>query len=127
MAKHNSLLNTPPVMAIHMCNLMLKHLQRRFASLQEINQFSRRKSGKLYAALEESKGGYACLVADGFRSRMNVVFKEQEVESTKANLLERANQAGLIQLKGHRSVGGLRASLYNALEEYEVDKLIELL
>lgn len=125
MAKNNSLLNTPPVMAIHMCNLMLKHLRNRFTTLQDLDRFSLLKSGKLYSALEAS-GRYVCPVSREFRSRMNVVFKALDAVD-EAEFLKRTLSAGLIQLKGHRSVGGFRASLYNALEEAEVDKLISLL
>ncbi len=120
-AKNNSLLNTPPVLAIHMCNLVLKHLLDRFGDLTAVDLFSREKSGKLYAAVEESEKFY-CVVKEEFRSRMNVVFKGR-TNIFEEDLLERAEERGMIQLKGHRSVGGLRASLYNAVSLESVNQL----
>lgn len=123
--KNNSMLNTPPVMAIHLCNLVLKDLLRRFKSLKEIDDFSRSKSDLLYEAIEEDSVFY-CPVAKEFRSRMNVIFKGVDPEREEA-FLKRAEAQGLIQLRGHRSVGGLRASLYNAVTLEEVRKLIAVL
>ena len=112
-AKNNSLLNTPPVLAIHMCNLVLKDLVEKYANLKEIDEFSCRKSEMVYAAVGKSRVFY-CPVAESFRSRMNAIFKSK-TEKGEKQFLEKAEAKGLIQLKGHRSVGGLRASLYNAV------------
>ncbi len=126
-AKSNSLLNTPPVTSIHLCNLVLKDLRSRYADLDELDEFSRKKSDMLYATIEESDSFY-CPIAKGFRSRMNVVFKLKSGSADEeAAFLAEAAARGMIQLKGHRSVGGLRASLYNAVSLKEVEVLCELI
>lgn len=125
-AKHNSLLNTPPVLSIHLCQLVLRDLMGKFAGdLQQIDAFSRKKSEALYAAVEES-GSFYCPIDRPFRSRMNVIFKGR-VGGKEAEFLRMAEERGMIQLKGHRSVGGLRASLYNAVEMEAVSELISLI
>lgn len=126
MAKNNSLLNTPPVMAIHLCNLVLKELIKDFRDLGELDEFSKQKSGLIYGAVRESDKFY-CPVETKFQSRMNVVFKSKAGEEDEQKFLEKAEKAGMIQLKGHRSVGGLRASLYNAVNLESVKKLALLI
>lgn len=123
-AKNNSLLNTPPVIAIHLCNLVLKDLLQKYNGLKEIDEFSKQKSGMVYAAVEES-GRFYCPVAEEFRSRMNVIFKGSSEEVEKEFLREAEGELGMIQLKGHRSVGGLRASLYNAVSLENTIKLAD--
>ena len=125
MAKNNSLLNTPPVIAIHLCNLVLKDLLQKYNGLKEIDEFSRHKSGIIYAAVDFSEKFY-CPVAGEFRSRMNVIFKAVADEGIEKEFLRKAEgELGMIQLKGHRSVGGLRASLYNAVTLENTLKLAE--
>lgn len=124
MAKHNSLLNTPPVIAIHLCNLVLKDLIEKYRGLKEIDEFSKEKSGMIYGAIKEN-GQFYCPVAEEFRSRMNVIFKSS-TEVIENEILRKAEgELGMIQLKGHRSVGGLRASLYNAVTLESTMKLAE--
>ena len=127
-AKNNSLLNTPPVISIHLCGLVLKDLIRRFnGDLGRIDEFSKLKSQALYEAIERS-GKFYSPIAKEFRSRMNVIFKPVNGdESVEKEFLKRAEAGGMIQLKGHRSVGGLRASLYNAVEMDAVHELIKLI
>ena len=139
-AKNNSLLNTPPVMAIHMCNLVLQNLLNRWKGtendneiksksyLEKLDEFSKNKSEMLYEAIERSNKFY-CPVEKEFRSRMNVVFKAiDDLDSiVTGEFLKKAQNKGMIQLKGHRSVGGLRASLYNAIEIEQVQKLVSLI
>ncbi len=126
MEKHDSLLNTPPVMNIHLCSLMLEWLLNKFpGGLSEIDEFSKRKAKALYDCLSTSRAFY-CDIDLHFQSRMNVVFHGKEATQEK-ELLKRTEAAGMIQLKGHRSVGGLRASLYNSIEESSVSKLIQLI
>ena len=127
-AKNNSLLNTPPVISIHLCGLVLKDLMKRFnGDLAKIDEFSRLKSQTLYEAIERS-GKFYSPIAKEFRSRMNVIFKAVDGdEGVEKEFLKRAEAGGMIQLKGHRSVGGLRASLYNAVEMDAVHELIKLL
>lgn len=123
-AKNNSLLNTPPVIAIHLCNLVLKDLLQKYSGLKEIDEFSMKKSGMIYAAVEESDQFY-CPVSEEFRSRMNVIFKGLNEAAEKAFLRKAEGELGMIQLKGHRSVGGLRASLYNAVSLENTVKLAD--
>ena len=118
------MLNTPPVLAIHLCNLVLKDLRREFKNLKEIDEFSRKKSEVIYAAVEGNDRFY-CPVAKEFRSRMNVIFKSSNEEIEKEFLRKAEEEFGMIQLKGHRSVGGLRASLYNAVTLENTLKLAE--
>lgn len=125
-AKNNSMLNTPPVMAIHLCNLVLQELLKDFRDLGELDEFSGEKSGLIYAAVRESDHFY-CPVDKKFQSRMNVVFKSKAGEKSEQKFLKKAEQAGMIQLKGHRSVGGLRASLYNAVNLESAKKLAFLI
>lgn len=144
-AKNNSMLNTPPVMAIHMCNLVLQNLLNRWRGTENVNndnineiksknylekldEFSKKKSEMLYEAIERSNK-FFCSVEKEFRSRMNVVFKaiDDLDSSVTGDFLKKAQDKGMIQLKGHRSVGGLRASLYNAIEIEQVQKLVSLI
>ncbi len=120
-ADADSMLNTPPTYAWYLAGLVfqwLKHLGG-LRSMAEINQ---RKATKLYTAIDESSF-YASPVPEDSRSWMNVPFTLADPELDKA-FLEGAEAAGLATLKGHRSVGGMRASIYNAMPEEGVDALI---
>ena len=88
------------------------------------------KSQLLYDVIAESHGFYNLVVEPGFRSRVNVAFRagsESERDKVESEFLKQAAEGGLLQLKGHRSVGGLRASIYNALSVEEVKILIEFM
>ena len=79
---------------------------------------SRKKSQLIYKTIEESKGFYSCPIDGSYRSRMNVVFRvggQNGNEQLEKAFLKGAEERGMVQLKGHRSVGGIRASLYNAV------------
>jgi phosphoserine aminotransferase len=120
-ADADSMLNTPPTYAWYLAGLVfqwLKHLGG-LRSMAEINQ---RKATKLYTAIDESSF-YTSPVPEDSRSWMNVPFTLADPELDKA-FLEGAEAAGLATLKGHRSVGGMRASIYNAMPEEGVDALI---
>ncbi len=121
MANSNSMLNTPPCFAIYMVGLTLKHLGAQ-GGLAAAEQRNVAKSSVLYAALAGSKL-FRCPVREADRSRMNVVFSSGSAE-TDAAFLAFAEARGLKQLKGHRSVGGLRASLYNAMPMAGVEALV---
>lgn len=91
---------------------------------------SARKSKLLYDVIAESHGFYNLVVEPGFRSRINVAFRagpESERDKVESEFLKQATESGLLQLKGHRSVGGLRVSMYNALSVEEVEILIEFM
>ena len=120
-ADAGSMLNTPPTYSWYLAGLVfqwLKHLGG-LASMAEIN---RRKAEKLYAAIDATDF-YSSPVEKSCRSWMNVPFTLADPELDKA-FLEGAEAAGLATLKGHRSVGGMRASIYNAMPEEGVDALI---
>ena len=120
-ATAGSMNNTPPTFGWYLAGLIFQWLKRQggVEGMQVINQ---RKAEKLYAAIEKSSF-YANPVAMANRSWMNVPFTLADASLDKC-FLEEAEQAGLLNLKGHRSVGGMRASIYNAVPESAVDSLI---
>lgn len=120
-AESASMINTPPTFAWYVTGLVFEYLQRQggLAAMEEINE---RKSKKLYAAIDNS-GFYSNPVSLDCRSRMNVPFTLGNAELD-GKFLAEANDARLTNLKGHRSVGGMRASIYNATGEDAVDALI---
>jgi len=123
-AESDSMINTPPTFAWYVTGLVFEYLQRRggLAAVAEINE---RKANKLYAAIDNS-GFYSNPVSLDCRSRMNVPFILADAGLDEKFLAE-ANNAGLTNLKGHRSVGGMRASIYNATGEKAVDALISFM
>lgn len=120
-AKEGSMLNTPPTFSWYFAGLVFAWLKRR-GGLVRMAEQNRRKAQKLYAAIDGS-GFYRNPVAPAHRSWMNVPFT-LPAESLDATFLAEAEKAGLAELKGHRSVGGMRASIYNAMPEEGVDALI---
>ena len=121
-AQHESMFNTPPTYNWYLTGLVLGWLKRE-GGVQTIEIRNRRKAEKLYEAIDKSDL-YRSPVQHPYRSIMNVPFTLSEPE-LEDRFLEIANARGLVNLKGHRSVGGIRASLYNAIEEDAVDALIE--
>jgi phosphoserine aminotransferase len=121
-AEAGSMSNTPPTYAWYLAGLVFRWLkgQGGLAGIQAVN---RRKAEKLYAAVDASNF-YASPVAQPCRSLMNVPFTLADGRLDAA-FLEGAEARGLTNLKGHRSVGGMRASLYNAVPEASVDALVE--
>jgi phosphoserine aminotransferase len=122
--ENNSLYNTPPVFTIYVMGLVLKWLVKQ-GGLEAIEQINTRKADKLYAEIDRT-GFYRAHAQPGSRSRMNVTFRlpSEELEKTFAR---EATAAGLDGLKGHRSVGGMRASIYNAFPEEGVDALVQFM
>jgi phosphoserine aminotransferase len=123
-AENKSLYNTPPVFAIYVMRLVLGWLVKA-GGLAAIEQTNTRKAGKLYAEIDRT-GFYRGHAAPDSRSRMNVTFRLPSEALEKAFVKESA-AAGLDGLKGHRSVGGLRASIYNAFPEAGVDALVQFM
>jgi phosphoserine aminotransferase len=119
--KENSMYNTPPVFAVFVVSEVLKWLKAQggVAGIQKINE---RKAEKLYHAIDGSRL-YKGTVAREDRSPMNVCFVIGNEEKEK-KFLEGGKKCGLVNLAGHRTVGGFRASLYNAMPEEGVDALI---
>ncbi|MCQ6558649.1 3-phosphoserine/phosphohydroxythreonine transaminase [Paenibacillus mendelii] len=111
--KNNSLYNTPPSFSVYLVNLMLKWVQSR-GGVAAIEQYNRDKTKLIYDTIDQSGGFYRGFADAGSRSAMNITFRIQTEELEKQFALE-SEQHGFIGLKGHRSVGGLRASTYNAV------------
>jgi phosphoserine aminotransferase len=123
-ADAGSMYNTPPTYAWYLAGLVFQWLQGKggLSAMAEINE---RKARALYAAIDESDF-YANPVEVNSRSWMNVPFTLADA-ALDARFLEEASAAGLKTLKGHRSVGGMRASIYNAMPEAGVQALIEFM
>ena len=119
-----SMLNTPPTFAWYVAGLVFRWLAEE-GGVAAMALRNRRKADKLYAAIDAS-GFYSNPIDPGSRSRMNVPFMLAD-PALDARFLELAAQAGLMNLKGHRSLGGMRASLYNAMPEAGVDALVDFL
>ncbi|KAG0254769.1 hypothetical protein BG011_005530 [Mortierella polycephala] len=156
MVKNNSLYNTPPMFAIYMASLVFdwlldpaaqrvqdgeKYFEKELVGVQAAAARNERKARKLYKALEESKFCRVVVTDKSARSKMNVPFRmstapkdkpdavanKKEDEAMEAAFVAQAEAKGLLQLAGHRSVGGIRASIYNAMPEEGVDVLIDFL
>ncbi len=123
-ADNASMYNTPPTYGIYLAGLVFQWLLAQ-GGLEAMAGINRRKAEKLYAAIDASDF-YANPVEPASRSWMNVPFTLADPALDKA-FLEQAAEAGLVTLKGHRSVGGMRASIYNAMPESGVDALIEFM
>ncbi|KAG1409407.1 hypothetical protein G6F60_000698 [Rhizopus arrhizus] len=121
-ADNDSMYNTPPTFAIYMVGLTLEWLLEK-GGLKAIAEVNKRKADKLYKVIDNSEL-YTTPVEVNCRSHMNVVFRLANEELEK-EFLKGAEERNMQQLKGHRSVGGVRASIYNALPEEDVDTLIE--
>ena len=122
--KADSMLNTPPTYSIYLAGLVFEWLESQ-GGLPAMAQRNLKKATSLYAAIDTSEF-YGNPVAVADRSWMNVPFTLADAELDKL-FLANADAAGLLNLKGHRSVGGMRASIYNAIEQAAVDTLIEFM
>eukprot|EP01124_Arcella_intermedia_P022022 TRINITY_DN3188_c0_g1_i1.p1 TRINITY_DN3188_c0_g1~~TRINITY_DN3188_c0_g1_i1.p1 ORF type:complete len:378 (-),score=80.40 TRINITY_DN3188_c0_g1_i1:618-1616(-) len=116
-----SCLNTPPTMAIYVAGLVFKWILKE-GGLTEMAARSKQKSELLYSTIDQSNGFYIPHVEPNSRSRMNVVFTIKN-PSLLNKFIKEAESKGLHGLAGHRSVGGLRASLYNAVTLPQVQQL----
>lgn len=123
-ADAGSMYNTPPTYAWYLAGLVFRWLKD-LGGLEKMAEINRRKAEKLYAAIDASDF-YHNPVDPSCRSWMNVPFTLAEPELD-ATFLKEAEAAGLVTLKGHRSVGGMRASIYNAMPETGVDALIDFM
>ena len=123
-AEHESMYNTPPTYAIYIAGLVFAHLKKQggVAAMEQINI---EKARLLYAALD-ADDFYRNRVAPEYRSRMNIPFFLRD-ESLNDQFLAGAKARGLLQLKGHKSVGGMRASIYNAMPLAGVQALVDYL
>ena len=123
-ADADSMSNTPPTYGWYLAGLVFKWLKEQ-GGLQAMGEFNKRKADKLYAEIDDNPF-YSNPVDPACRSWMNVPFVLAD-DSLNDTFLEEAAAAGLSTLKGHRSVGGMRASIYNAMPEAGVDRLIEFM
>ncbi len=117
----DSMLNTPPVFQLYMVNLVLKWLEGK-GGLAWAQDMAAKRSGLLYDTINKHNAFYRCPVDAKFRSTMNVVFRLPS-EDLEAQFVKEADAAGLSGLKGHRSVGGCRASIYNSMPMEGVEAL----
>ena len=124
-AEKNSLYNTPPCFAIYIVQLVLKWLEETIGGLAAMDEINRRKAKLLYQAIDLS-GFYRGTAAPDSRSLMNVTFRLPSEELEKKFVTE-ALDAGMGGLKGHRSVGGCRASIYNATGIEAVEALVDFM
>jgi len=124
-AKARSLLNTPPMFSIYVMGKMLRWIEKH-GGLDGMAQRATRRSGLIYEVIDDSDGFYTGPAEPLARSRTNVVFRlaSPDLEDP---FLTGAREAGLVNLKGHRSVGGIRASIYNAMPDEGVDELADFM
>ncbi len=123
-AENDSLYNTPPTFGIYVLGLTMKWL-RGLGGLEAVAALNQRKAGKLYAEIDRT-GFYRGTAKKEDRSLMNVTFRLPSEDLEKA-FDKAATAAGLDGLKGHRSVGGMRASIYNAFPEAGIDALVSFM
>ncbi|KAA3627317.1 MAG: 3-phosphoserine/phosphohydroxythreonine transaminase [Proteobacteria bacterium] len=123
-ADNDSMSNTPPTYAWYLAGLVFQWIKRT-GGLAAMGERNRLKAERLYSAIDAS-GFYANPVEPACRSWMNVPFTLANADLD-ADFLAQAKAQGLVTLKGHRSVGGMRASIYNAMPEAGVGKLIEFM
>ncbi|MNN33404.1 Phosphoserine aminotransferase [compost metagenome] len=124
-AENNSLYNTPPSFSIYMVNEVLKWIEEQGA-LEGIEKKNQDKADVLYQAIDGSGGFYRGCVRPESRSTMNVTFRLASEELEKLFVKE-SEKEGFVGLKGHRSVGGLRASIYNAVPKANIQALVDFM
>lgn len=124
-AKGNSLYNTPPVYSVYMMNLVLKWIQNN-GGLVSMEQQNRTKTQLIYETIDASGGFYQGLVDPDSRSIMNITFAIQDAALEK-QFIQESEQHGFVGLKGHRDVGHLRASTYNAVPYASCKALAEFM
>jgi phosphoserine aminotransferase len=121
-AKEKSLLNTPPVFAIYIQMLVTRWLLNDIGGLDKMLEHNKKKAKLLYDVIDGSHGFYKGHAQPNCRSLMNVTFKLPDDETQK-RFIKGAEERGLHYLPGHRSVGGIRASIYNAMPMEGVESL----
>jgi phosphoserine aminotransferase len=120
--EHGSRYNTPPVFAIYIVLLVSRWLRDEIGGLGEMHARNRDKADLLYEILDEAPAFFRGHAQTGSRSLMNVTFRLPS-EELEARFIVEAAEQGLVELKGHRSVGGIRASIYNAMPREGVEAL----
>lgn len=123
-AENGSMYNTPPCYSIYICKLVLEWIKSK-GGLEKMKELNERKAKVLYDYLDSSKMFRGTVVKED-RSLMNVPFVTDSDELN-AKFIAEAEKAGFVNLKGHRTVGGMRASIYNAMPIEGVEKLVEFM
>ena len=123
-ADNRSMFNTPPCYAIYICGLVLEWLEN-LGGVERMGEINRQKAGMLYDYLDRSKLFHGTVQKE-FRSLMNVPFVTGN-EETDRKFIKAAEAAGFVNIKGHRTVGGMRASIYNAMPAEGVRALVEFM
>lgn len=123
-ADNGSMYNTPPCFSIYVAGEVFKYLKA-IGGIEEMERRNKAKAKLLYDYIDESKL-FSCPVAEEDRSLMNVVFVTGDAELDKKFIAE-AKEKGMINLAGHRSIGGMRASIYNAMPEEGVIALVDFM
>jgi len=126
LAEGKSLLNTPPTFAVYMVKLVTDWILQEFGGLERMREHNEAKARLLYDAIDRSAGFYTVHAAPGSRSSMNIAFRLPDA-AREEKFLKEAAARGLCELKGHRSVGGCRASIYNAMPKEGVAALAEFM
>ena len=126
LAKNGSMYNTPPCFAIYICGLVFKWALNDIGGLEKVQAMNQEKAAILYKAIDASDNYYRGHAEADCRSLMNVTFRLPS-EDLEKKFIKEATATGLDGLKGHRSVGGLRASIYNAFPKAGVEKLVEFM
>jgi phosphoserine aminotransferase len=121
-AEHRSLYNTPPTFAIYMLVLVTRWLRDEGGGLDEVRERNLEKAALLYEAIDGSGGFYRGHADPDARSAMNVTWRLPS-EELERRFVREATDLGLLELKGHRTVGGIRASIYNAMPVEGVKEL----
>ena len=124
-ADNGSMFNTPPCYAIYVAGLVLEWIKTEFGSLGAMKAYNEKKAKIIYDYLDSSKLFHGTVRKED-RSLMNVPFVTGDKELD-AKFVAEAKKAGFVNIKGHRSVGGMRASIYNAMPIEGVEKLVEFM
>ncbi len=123
--KENSLYNTPPTFVVWMMNLTLKWLKS-IGGLDAVEKLRNQKAEMIYNVIDNSGGFYVTNIPGDSRSKMNIVWRMQS-EELETKFVAEATKEGLDGLKGHRSVGGMRASVYNAMPVEGIKALVDFM
>lgn len=126
LAENDSMYNTPSTFTIYIIGLVMKWLRDEIGGLEKMGELNRMKAAMVYDAIDNSGGFYRGHAEKAHRSLMNVTFRAG-TEEQEAMFIDQAKKAGLDGLKGHRSVGGVRASIYNAMPVEGVKALCDFM
>jgi len=124
-ADENSLYNTPPTFTIYMIGKVLQWIKNK-GGVAAMEKQNTEKARILYGAIDSSNGYYKNVIAPEDRSQMNVVFNLSSAE-LEAKFVEEGKKAGFLGIKGHRSIGGIRASIYNAIPVESVQEFVKFM